>query len=635
MKLKLNFDARSIHQLIGVVVLGLLYAFWISFGKDRLYWEGMHSVFRYSAEYIQETWNISNRNIPNGFLYINRFTQQFLIVPWLGALVMVGLSALNYVLIKGLLVKCNFSGVAAQYLALIPILGTTVYLFFLLSYGRFMLLAVLPFFYGAIAGYLNIKHTPIRIVFGLLALWILPFLVGIWSVGFAILMLLYEWKTLDKISVWLLVFSVVLGSVFLPPYIWQHTIFTRNYLTILTAVPFSINSWKTFGAMLFAALPWLVVLAAQLFPNFKNLFKSWIIYPLLALTIFGCSFVLATNQEVKLFNLFCRIENKVEHRDWEGVLEACDKYLYLTEIGNDKGFFYAWVIDNTKFALVHTGRLLEDFFSYTRYEGFGILFSQNLGFFDMSHSGIYNFFSDIGLQSEAIRSTYNRIAFGGETVFSLKRLIESSLIAGDYRPAIQVNNTLSGSLFFRKQVRYFRELLEDTAKLNHDPFFVQRRKLLPKEDFTVSRNIDLNILNLWLSNTQNQRAGEYVVAMALSAKQHTDIMPTIEFLLENFRYRYIPRHIEEAIIVHVISNVENVNIDPREYLLTQKFGGLRIRQETIARIDNFFHWMNRFQNGQITFREFEDAFGDTYWFHVLFIQTPPPEGVDQSFSYAV
>jgi hypothetical protein len=629
---KNNSESRLLHRFVETATFVLLCGIWGFFGKDKLYWEGMHSMFRYSADYFQEIWGRFIDTTPIGFFFVNQFFRQFLIVPWLGALVVVGLSVLNYSIFKRLLSKHGFSAVAAQNITLSLLLALNVSMVFSLFNECFLFLAILPVFYGTIAGYLNIKNTVARLIFGFIMLWILPFFVGNWIMAFGLFMIIYEWKLLKQTAVFMLCLAV-LTSIFLPPYIWKYSI---NYSDMLSSTPISLNKAKNIGIILIMALPLMGVFGAMFFSNIGKFVKNRISYIIFGIVLCASVFTLATSKHIRLFNLYYRIEAKIEHRDWESVLKLCNTYLDLTEHRENKGFYYPYVVDNTKISLSQTGRLLNDFFSYTKYEGFGLLFSQNLTNTDMSHPGMYNFFSAVGLQSEAIRSTFNQITVDGGTPFTVQNLIQSYWIVGDFRPSVLFINRLDQTLFFRKQAGLFRKLLEDTAKLNSDPFYIQNRKLLPQKDFPVSQsNVDFNMLNHWLSNYDNQRAGEYVVAMALSAKQHAIVMPDIDYLLSNFKYRHIPRHIEEALIVQTLFTSEFSNEDPRELLLTREFGGLKIRRETIMRADNFFYNHDLFQNGQISFSDFQKSFGDTYWFHVLFVQVPPPDGGSNISGYAI
>jgi len=259
---------------------------------------------------------------------------------------------------------------------------------------------------------------------------------------------------------------------------------------------------------------------------------------LLAVTV--TTLVVVFNTDLRLRWLYNRIEASAQRGNWERVLSHSERYLHLAETS---GIFSPAVIDNTKFALIKTGRLLEDFFAFSRFEGFGILFSQDLPASELRHPGTIRFLSDMGMDTD----------------------LGIGLV-----------------------------------------------------------NLDNRILRHWLANPQNQRAGEAVVAMGLSAKLHQNVMRDILFLLENFNYAHIPRHMEEAIIMDAIFNAPERGIEPRRYLTTQRFSGLPVRMETIVSADDFFDWVNRFNTGQLFFSELQHRFGDTYWFHVLFMEVPPP-----------
>jgi hypothetical protein len=76
-------------------------------------------------------------------------------------------------------------------------------------------------------------------------------------------------------------------------------------------------------------------------------------------------------------------------------------------------------------------------------------------------------------------------------------------------------------------------------------------------------------------------------------------------------------------------------LNARENLFSKDFFGLKIRKETLARYDEFFLWLEKYGRGTISFNKFQNAFGDTYWFHLLFVQIPPPGGSDKSRGYEV
>jgi len=260
----------------------------------------------------------------------------------------------------------------------------------------------------------------------------------------------------------------------------------------------------------------------------------------LVLILATASLLFVFNTDLRLRWLYNRIEANAERGNWDAVLRHSERYLHLAEAS---GIFSPTVVDNTKFALVKTGRLLNEFFAFSRFEGFGILFSQDFPASEFRHPGAIRFLYDMGMDTD----------------------LGIGLV-----------------------------------------------------------NLDNRVLRHWLANPQNQRAGEYVVMMGLSAKLHQNVMREILFLLENFDYAYIPRHMEEAIIAHIVSTAPERGIEARGYLRTQTFGGLPIRLETIVHADDFFDWVDRLNAREILFSELRHRFGDTYWFHVLFMEVPVP-----------
>jgi len=237
-----------------------------------------------------------------------------------------------------------------------------------------------------------------------------------------------------------------------------------------------------------------------------------------------------------------RIEANAKRGNWERVLRHSEHYLHLVERRGRRTISPA-VVDNTKFALVRTGRLLDNFFAFSRFEGFGVLFSQDLPASALRHPGTFRFLSEMGMDTD----------------------LGIGLV-----------------------------------------------------------NLDNRILRHWLANPQSQRAGEAVVAIGLSAKLHQNVMRDMMFLLENFDYAYIPRHIEEAIITYVVTTAPERGIDARAYLRSETFGGMPLRLETVVNADDFFDWVSRFNAGEILFHELQHRFGGTYWFHFLFMEVPMP-----------
>lgn len=617
---KFKTEIGRVHQGIGIATFALFYGVLAYFGKEQIYWEGTQNLFRYSADFFRTAWT-SLETSPIATFYVNRFLLQFFIFPGLGALIIVGLYGLLYAILRKLQVNAGFSPIFSHYTALAFLTGFTIWMF--LPIFSFFLLLPMIVFYGTIHLFSRIANVRKRRYFACIMLWILPFFIGVWTFGIGLFAILYECKKKTFKST--LIFALlVLISILAPPYLWQYLLFTQNYLSILTTVPYYLSIAEKSWFWPVIALPFALLIGATLIPKGRRLFKNVVGYGIFGVVFVSTAFWGFYNIDFQLFRLYFRTAYQVEHKDWESALSTCQRYLELVEQepDEDKGVYYAWIVDDVKFALCQTGRLLDDFFSYSKHLAFGILFPQALERADKSHPGVYNFNSSMGLHSEAIHSAFECVITGIGGPLVLENLIQSHLILGDYRPCVEFVNMLDESLFFRKQAKNYRKILQDTAILNTDSCYIRKRKLQPTHDFGTSWNIDKNMYGLFLANTNHQKAFEYAITTMLTYKEHHLIANHLERFKE-FNYTHFPRHVEEALLILL-----NYGTDPemtKEKILGTEFAGLKIREETINRCDEFFTYLDKYNAGQISSKTIREHFGDTYWHHFLFITLKPIE----------
>ncbi|MCL2028719.1 MAG: DUF6057 family protein [Bacteroidales bacterium] len=324
--------------------------------------------------------------------------------------------------------------------------------------------------------------------------------------------------------------------------------------------------------------------------------------------------------ETRYERIIAKVNDAIDRHDWHDILLHSNKILHVItdDLATGKvtesqiGSLWQELVVLLKYALAHTGELLENFFSYSHYHGF-----QNLVGKQESHIFLlrasYLFLADMELHSMALASAFNQFEVW-ENPHALNDFIRSSLIVGDYGPLETFINRLELSPKWRKQARTYRAMLADTAKINADPYYIHRRSLGPQRDFLASWNFDYSISELHFANPNNQRAFEYAVAFILVSKMD-DFFPKIEALLEKFDYEHIPRHLEEAILGS-IGYGWNADIS-REMIMSRTFGGLTIRPETIFRHENFVHHFAMLQQGQLSENWFRETYQDTYQYHYL------------------
>jgi len=344
-------------------------------------------------------------------------------------------------------------------------------------------------------------------------------------------------------------------------------------------------------------------------------FKIWSIF--LASVLFSFYLARCTPASISCEeSLSQQIEQAFEVNDWHTALVLCNQALELAkgrQQTNAVEDSYFALVRNTKFALFLTGELLEIFFSYGKYIGFLELFPLTFEGLNLAVDvPMHRFFSAMGLQSMAMASAFNRFEVF-ESPSALNDYIQSSLIGGHYRLETFVNR-LEHHRAWREQARVYRRLLADTNAINADPFFSEQRKLGPKIDFHADWILDNSMVNLYFSNPSNQRAFEYTVALMLIQK--VGFSPSeIDSLLNNFNYTYIPRHVEEAILVNIGYGFD-LGIS-RSQMRQMAFGGMNIRLKTIVRHENFLQQLDLLQQGRIPFETFQNTFGDMYQYYLI------------------
>ncbi|MCL2026922.1 MAG: DUF6057 family protein [Bacteroidales bacterium] len=357
----------------------------------------------------------------------------------------------------------------------------------------------------------------------------------------------------------------------------------------------------------------------------RRIKKSFWYGGILALLVLGLSLyqftsVFDRSPEAKYERIVTKINTAIENDNWHDILLHGNNLLQL--ISNDLKvgkvttdqveILWAKLVVLIKYALIHTGELLENFFSYSDYYGFQNLIGEQESHIFLLRAS-YLFLADMELHAMALASAFNQFEVWGKP-FVLNDFIKSSLIVGDYGPLETFVNRLEQFPKWRKQARTYRAMLADTAKINADPYYIHRRSLGPQRDFLAGWNFDRSISELHFANPNNQRAFEYTLAFVLLNKMD-HLFAKIETLIENFDYEHIPRHLEEAIL-GVVGYGWNSDIS-REMMMNQTYGGLTIRPETIFRHENFVHHLAMLQQGQLSEDWFKETYQDTYQYHYL------------------
>jgi hypothetical protein len=259
-------------------------------------------------------------------------------------------------------------------------------------------------------------------------------------------------------------------------------------------------------------------------------------------------------------------------------------------------------------ALAETGQLTERLFEFPQSPDGETLFLKWETIGEVLRRGGYFYYS-VGLVNEAHRWAYEYMVMRGYTPEVLKMLIKSELINGNYKVASKYIEILSQSIFYQKEARDFRKLLNNDEAVNSLPELGQKKRLKPKTDFFVLSDAPAtNLEPLLDSDSTNVFAIEYQFAWLLLQKDVEAVAANLP-LLEKAGYKHIPRHIDEAATGFRLLKMGE--FPQLEYL--------RTKADTEQRFRQYYQIFQQNSNSrEQAQRALYPQFSDTFWYYLFF-----------------
>jgi hypothetical protein len=259
-------------------------------------------------------------------------------------------------------------------------------------------------------------------------------------------------------------------------------------------------------------------------------------------------------------------------------------------------------------ALHHQGKLLESMFEWPQTWGTaGLLIPQEYGY--VLPLAISDLFFEMGHVTESQHWAYEAQAVNENSPRNLERLFMTHLLKGNPRIAARYLFHLKHSPLYGSRTSVFEALLREPSLILKDPDLAQIYNRMPASDFIV-RNAypEDDLVNLLKSNPANRMAFEYLMAWRLLSRQVEEIALESN-RLALFRYTHIPRHIEEALLIHMVSkSLESLTIT-----------GYAIRKQTIDRFKEFLDAARKIQGDRnMKAHALYAQFRDTYWFYYYY-----------------
>ncbi|HWI59105.1 MAG TPA: DUF6057 family protein, partial [Bacillota bacterium] len=290
-----------------------------------------------------------------------------------------------------------------------------------------------------------------------------------------------------------------------------------------------------------------------------------------------------------------QIEYYASQKDYEKV---------LTTAASVKGLKPAAEI-RLQLALYHSGRLCQDLFSFTNQANWRLLPSLGGGL-DASRAQSQTLL-ELGQVSEAEHLAHEALEWEGERPETLRLLAQINILKDRPQAARVFLNVLRQVPTQRQWAENYLRQLAANPRLPEDKELALIRTRLVKTDLPhVDIPVETFMRQLLHSNPRNQMALEYLMAHYLVSLEMGKLVERLKDL-DAFGYTTLPRHLEEAILLH--QQIKHVQVD---------LCGHPIRPETLQR---FQQWSEAIRQGAFMSpqgrAELARDFGDTYWYYFL------------------
>lgn len=292
--------------------------------------------------------------------------------------------------------------------------------------------------------------------------------------------------------------------------------------------------------------------------------------------------------------LLMKLEEKVIKQDWDGVISQQEKKPSTNIIGQ---YYY-------NLALSEKGILCDRlFFGRQDFGSKSLCLPRD----NEHYNRVVYFYYNIGLINEARHLAYESMVGYGLRPESIKLLIKTELLNGNFRMAEKYINILKKTLHYGRLASHFEKMLYNPSMIMSDPELGEKMKQMPGIDFFVRSDNRENVNLLWLANRDNRKAFEYRLAWMLLDKDLNSVVSEV-INMNEMGYNRIPQYIQEAVVGYI--NLTGKLPD---------LGGLRLDPGTEQRFNNYGSVYVRYENDKkILEREIRKAGGNTLWYYMEF-----------------
>ena len=270
-----------------------------------------------------------------------------------------------------------------------------------------------------------------------------------------------------------------------------------------------------------------------------------------------------------------------------------------------------YVNHDVDLALFYAGQLGSNMFSFPQEPEALLLGDPVGGGHALRHLKMNDMRLALGYVNQAQKQANDIIEDLGECPFIIEQLAMIHIVKRQTDAARVLLNRLCRDLIYRRAAQALLARLDDDRGLDTDAAVRRLRACMSSEDRVVTGGTPEEVLTESLRrNKGNRMAFEYLMAYYLLTGQHDKVADNM-YRLDDFGYGAIPRHYEEAILLHTAAPGTNVEL-----------GSRRISEASRQRFVQFDAMRSGFRGDrQAAVLELGPQFGNTYFFYFVFEST--------------
>ena len=322
--------------------------------------------------------------------------------------------------------------------------------------------------------------------------------------------------------------ALILLSAHFLPFPMMRVVLGISYYRIPVTIPYILMAIP----LVILLLTWI----SRKFPKVSEKNKPWVLAGELLVVAMAGMLIVPRGFDARKYELI-EYDYLVRIQDWNGIIAKAEKKMPDLPMS----------VCATNLALAMTNQLGDRAFDFYQHGSEGLLpkFERNFATTQLTGEVYFN----LGLVNTAQRFAFEAmeaIPNYNKSARVVKRLAETNLINGQYKVAEKYLRMLEKTIFYRPWAQRTIAMLGDEKAIDAHPLYGTLRQYRLQEDFLFSdRELDKICGRLFLHNTQNQMAAQYLLMMPLMDRDIPLFMQYVQVV--QTRQPYNPSAVQEGI----------------------------------------------------------------------------------------